>query len=354
MNILFRADASLNIGTGHLMRCLALAQTMLNQKYNPILLTNISSSFLDQRLVNEDIKVIYLPENIDNFTDIQETIKTAKNNNSPWVIVDGYQFNSEYQKCLKEAGLKVLFFDDYGHCNYYYADLILNQNLGADESLYKNRESYTQLLLGNHYTLLRKEFLSWQQWQRIIKPLATKILITLGGSDPDNVTLKVIKSLKLIFDPPQPPLKRGEFDRKELEIIVILGGSNPHFNLLKSYCDTLNLNIKLKQNIINMPELMAWADLAIAAGGSTNWELLFMGLPSIIITIADNQIDIAKKLNKMGLIINLGWHEDGTIEIIKNAILRLINSPIKRQEMSQKGRKLIDGYGSMRILEKMD
>lgn len=348
MNILIRADASLIIGTGHLMRCLALAQTLIQNNYQPILLTNISSNFLESRLINEGIKIIYLLENIDRFTDIKETIKMAKNVNSQWVIVDGYQFDSTYQKQLKEAGLKVLFFDDYGHCNYYYADLILNQNLGASESLYPNRESYTQLLLGNDYTLLRKEFLQWQKWQREIKSIAKKILITLGGSDPDNVTLKIIKGLALILDFPQRPLTI-----ESLEIIVIVGGSNPHFNLLKFYCERLDLNIKIKQNMTNMTELMAWADLAIAAGGSTNWELLFMGLPSIIITIANNQIDIAKKLDEMGLIINLGWHQNVNIEMIKNAILQVSNSAKTRQKMSKQGRQLIDGYGSLRIVERI-
>jgi len=133
----------------------------------------------------------------------------------------------------------------------------------------------------------------------------------MGGSDRDNVTLKVIQALFLIFDssqlclekfdPPQPPLVRGE-----LEVVVIVGGSNPHFDSLKTYCDTLLLNITLKQNVEDMPKLMAWADMAICAGGSTNWELAFMGLPAIIITIADNQREIAQNLAQMGLIISLG------------------------------------------------
>jgi spore coat polysaccharide biosynthesis predicted glycosyltransferase SpsG len=100
-------------------------------------------------------------------------------------------------------------------------------------------------------------------------------------------------------------------------------------------------------------ELMAWADMAIAAGGSTNWELAFMGLPSIILTLADNQREIAGNLGKMGLTINLGWHEDVTIEMIKDAIAKLRESPEQRYQMSKQGRKLIDGYGSIRVLEKM-
>ncbi len=358
-HILIRADASLNMGTGHLMRCLALAQYLQNHQINPIFICAELPENLQTRLVNENIDSILIDAELGSNKDAEITINVAKKYQVNWVIIDGYQFNSEYQKQLKEADFKILFLDDYGHCNYYYADLVLNQNFGANQELYKNRENYTKLLLGSDYTLLRKDFLLWQKWEREIKPHAHKILVTMGGSDPDNVTLKVIQALSLIFDPPQSPLIRI-FDppqppliRGELEIIVIVGGSNPHFDSLKTYCDTLPFNITLKQNVDDMPKLMAWADMAICAGGSTNWELAFMGLPSIIITIADNQKEIAQNLANMGLIISLGWWENVTIDMIRNAILGLIQNQNKRENMSYLGRQLIDGKGCDRIFLSM-
>lgn len=352
MFVLIRADASLNIGTGHIMRCLALAQYLQNHQINPIFICVELPDKLQRRLINEKIKFILIDAELGSNQDAQISINLAQKYQAHWLIIDGYQFNSEYQKQLKEAGFKILFFDDYGHCNYYYADLVLNQNFGANKELYKNRESYTKLLLGSDYTLLRKEFLSWQQWQREIKPYANKILVTMGGSDPDNVTLKVIQALSLIFespdDPPQPPLVRGD-----LEVVVIVGGSNPHFDSLKSYCDTLPFNLTLKQNVANMTELMGWGDMAICAGGSTNWELAFMGLPSIIITVAYNQREIAQNLADMGLIISLGWWENITIDMLKNAILGLISDKNKRAKMSYLGKTLIDGQGCDRIFQAM-
>jgi UDP-2,4-diacetamido-2,4,6-trideoxy-beta-L-altropyranose hydrolase len=352
-NMLIRADALPEIGIGHVMRCLSLAQAINNNKNKTVFVTNISSSFLEDRLISEGIEVHYLPENLDQLTDIQETIKIVQKLQKEWVIVDGYHFNGEYQKQLKKAGLKVLFFDDYGHCDYYYADIILNQNLGANKNLYLNRKNYTQLLLGTNYTLLRKEFWQWREWQRGINPVAKKILVTLGGSDPDNFTLKVIKALYSLSILPNLEIDDIPLIREELEVIVIVGGSNPHFQELSSFCQSLDFNITLKRNVTNISELMAWADLAIAAGGSTNWELAFMGLPSIIITIADNQKEIAEKLGQMGLTISLGWHEEVTVEMIAEAIAKLKESPEQRYQMSKQGRKLIDGYGSSRVLEKM-
>ncbi len=339
MLILIRADASPEIGTGHIMRCLALAQNLQHQHIKPVFVCVNLPPQLATRLTSENIDFILINEDVASSNDAQTTIKLSRKYQCNCIIVDGYQFDYEYQKRLKQVGLKVLFFDDYGHCKHYCADLILNQNLGANESLYLNRESYTQLLLGTNYTLLRKEFWQWRKWQRYINPLAKKILVTLGGADPDNITFKVLQALSLF--------------KQELEIIVIVGASNPNYEQLSSFCKSLNLNITLKKNVTSMPELMAWADIAVAAGGSTNWELAFMGLPSIILTIADNQQEIAHKLGEMGLTISLGWHENVTVEMIKDAIAKFRESPEQRYQMSKQGRKLIDGYGSSRVLEKM-
>ena len=110
-------------------------------------------------------------------------------------MVDGYQFNADYQRALKAAGFRVLFLDDYGHATHYSADLVLNQNAYANEKMYAARESYTRLLLGTDYCLLRREFSSWRGWKREIAPIGTKILVTMGGSDPENFTTDVVEAL---------------------------------------------------------------------------------------------------------------------------------------------------------------
>ena len=99
---------------------------------------------------------------------------------------------------------------------------------------------------------------------------------------------------------------------------------------------------------------MVWAEIMIAAGGSTNWELAFMGLPSIVITIADNQKAIAAELDRQGVIINLGWHQDVTIEQISFALQELISDRPKRETMSKKGRELVDGNGAKRVISKIN
>lgn len=341
MNIVIRVDASTTIGTGHIMRCMALAQEWQDQGGKVTFLLAHKPSVLENKLRSQGMEVSYLSIEAGSDEDAQQTVDFSQHFAAQWIVVDGYHFGAAYQKFIKDFGISLLFIDDYGHADHYFADLVLNQNISANQGLYINRETYTKLLLGTEYTLLRREFWQWRNWQREVNPIAYKILITLGGSDPDNITLKVIQALNLL-------------NKDKLKIIVVIGGSNPHYECLQKEVADSNLTISLQHNVSNMPELMAWADLAIAAGGSTNWELAFMGLPSLIITIADNQQVIAAELDRKGVIINLGWHQDLTIERLSLAIQDLIGDRFIRETMNKKGKQLVDGNGAKCVVAAMN
>lgn len=113
-----------------------------------------------------------------------------------WIVVDGYHFDSAFQKNLKKEGRKVLWIDDYGRAAPYCADLVLNQNIAPPQDIYGDRSPETRLLLGTRHALLRREFHSWCGTKREIRESAKKILVTLGGSDPDNVTPKVVEGIR--------------------------------------------------------------------------------------------------------------------------------------------------------------
>jgi UDP-2,4-diacetamido-2,4,6-trideoxy-beta-L-altropyranose hydrolase len=338
MNLLFRADASTQIGTGHVMRCMALAQAWVKDEGQATFLINTDSPAIKSRLQAEEFEVESLCVSPGSLEDIQQTIEMARSLGSIWVVVDGYHFGAIYQHKLKKAGFKVLFLDDYGHAEHYYADLVLNQNIDAHESLYLHREDYTQLLLGTQYALLRNEFREWQGWERKISLVARKVLVTLGGSDPDNVTFKVTQALQGL-------------DLQELEVIVVVGDSNPRYEILLELVRSSPLNVTLKQNATNMPELMAWADIAIAGGGSTCWELAFMGLPSLILILAENQQAIAKTLEKMQISICLGWHSNLSSKDITSRTHELLISESKQKEMFNLSKKLVDGGGASRTVK---
>jgi UDP-2,4-diacetamido-2,4,6-trideoxy-beta-L-altropyranose hydrolase len=340
MKLIIRADASVEIGTGHLMRCLALAQAWQDATGQAIFALATSAPILEQRLQSVGMKVVHLSLRLGSAEDAEETASLARQLDASWIVVDGYHFGAEYQRIIKDSGLHLLFIDDYGHADHYYADIVLNQNIYAHEGLYPHREPYTQLLLGTRYTLLRREFWQWRGWRRSLPLVASKVLVTLGGSDPDNVTLKVIQALQLV-------------ETEGLEAVVVVGGSNPHYELLQAAVQDLRFPIRLESNVTNMPELMAWADVAVTAGGSTCWELAFMGLPSLILMLADNQQSSAKKLGGLSG-RNLGWHEDVSFGEIAEAVSQLLASAQTRAEMVKRGQELVDGEGSDRVLMQLE
>lgn len=340
-SIAFRVDTSIEIGTGHLMRCLALAQAWQHAGGDVIFVMATETPALEARLKSEGMEIVYIPVQIGSVEDARETVNLTRRLNADWVVVDGYNFGGEYQQIIKDNGLRLLMVDDYGHAEHYYADIVLNQNISADEGLYVKREPYTQLLLGVKYTLLRREFWQWREWKREIPTVARKVLVTLGGSDPDNVTLKVIQALQLV-----------EVDN--LEAVVVVGGSNPHYEQLKSVCFDAKFPVHLKRNVTNMPEVMAWADVAIAAGGTTTWELAFMGLPCIILVLADNQRAIASELDKTKIAVNLGWYKDVSATEIGSVVTQLLINTDTRAEVVKNSRKLVDGEGCKQILRYLE
>ena len=271
-NLIIRADATYRIGTGHVMRCIALGQAWQDSGGKVVFISHCESDALWKRIAAVGIEFISLDKPHPDHFDSKFTIDTLRTQNSelkPWVVVDGYHFDPAYQKAVRSAGFHLLVIDDMAHWPEYHADIILNQNLGAEKLKY-NCGPDTTLLLGPRYALLRQEFMAWHDWQREIPEVAHKVLVTMGGGDPDNVTQKVIEAL-------------SQVEIEGLEAVVVVGGSNPYFQELESAVHGVKVPVRLVRNAANMPELMAWADVAVTAGGSTCWELAFMGLPALIL-----------------------------------------------------------------------
>lgn len=337
MRLLIRADASARIGTGHVMRCLSLAQGLHPSDPESVLVAAEITPALEQRLQAAHVRLVRVGAPAGNAEDAEKTLKIAREVKASWIVVDGYQFGADYQCRIKTAGFRLLLLDDYGHAEHYSADLVLNQNLHANSAYYQKRESYTRLLLGTRYALLRREFLACKERKRGTPARATKILVTLGGADPDNVSNLVVQAITGLQD---------------VETVVVLGGSNPNISSLREAVAN-SPAIKLVVDAQNMPELMAWADVAVAAGGTTSWELAFMGLPSLVIVLADNQVDVAHRLSHEGISINLGPFTKLRAEDITAALRSLLNDAPQRLAMEQRGRNLVDGDGVHKIITRL-
>lgn len=339
-SLLIRADASPSIGTGHVMRCLALAEAWMDAGGWVFFVSACTLPAIENRLVIKGIPVIRIRQDAGTSGDAEETIRLAREHGSDWIVVDGYQFDSAYQKSIHASGRFLLFIDDFGHADRYYADLVLNQNVYADLSFYPVHESSTRFLLGTQYALLRKEFLDWAGWMREIPGRARRILVTFGGSDPGNVTMAVLNSIATL-------------DLRELEVTVIVGGANPNAALIE---DAVRIfpQFRIVRNSENMPELMAWADVAISAGGGTCWELLFMGVPSIVIPIAGNQELVARKLGLRSLACVLSESEAKKSHLLAKTLSRILCSREIRSGLSKRMAGYIDGNGPARIIHAME
>jgi UDP-2,4-diacetamido-2,4,6-trideoxy-beta-L-altropyranose hydrolase len=326
------------IGSGHVMRCLALAQAWGDAGGRAIFAMAQATPAVEERLRNEGFEVARVGAQVASVADAEETAELAHQRGAAWVVVDGYEFGAEYQASLKGYGMKVLFIDDNGHAAHYSADLVLNQNTHASESLYSNREPYTRLLLGSRYVLLRHEFERWRNWKRGIPDVAQKLLVTMGGSDPDNITQRVVEAI----------LPESDF-----ETAVVAGGSNPHLAKLHELVNGSGRAVRLLENVSNMPELMTNADLAVAGAGTTSWEMCFLGLPALLIVLADNQQGVAYELAERGIAVHLGRSSDLAQSGIGAQVRSLASSSEVRRAMSQRGRALVDGRGAERVVRAM-
>ncbi len=351
MHLTFRTDASPQLGTGHAMRCLALAQAWQdagragrnrNNANSASFAMSACPPALEDRLTREGIAVLHLAGSITpgSEADAHETAAIARERSAAsgddWVAIDGYHFNADYQASMQALGLRILFWDDNAHCSHYSADLVLNQNIHARPEMYPSLAPATELLLGTRYAVLRREFNAYRGWQRTIPESPRTVLIMMGGSDPANLTPRAIEAITLT---------PGEF-----AVTVVVGGSNPHLAAVEAAAASSPHRVTLIRDASNMAEVMANADLALSAAGSTCWELCFLGLPSVLVAVAENQQQAAQALHQSSAAI---LAPSGTTTSAKELAFLLTNlaasAPI-RAMMSQRGRALVDGLGAARIV----
>ena len=344
--LVVRADASPDIGGGHLMRCLALASEWGARGGKALFISRCENQSLRDRIAaaGAEIASVDTPHPHPGDLEItQSTIERVVNAGKPcdrtWLVLDGYHFDPDYQVAVRCNGCSTMVIDDTAHLPFYTADIIFNQNINADQLEYHCPQR-TKLLLGPDYCLLRPEFLAWRAWQRDVPPKAARILVTLGAGNPHNVTSDVLSALMNLND-------------TSLKVKVVVGPLATHIESLKDQVASTNSEIELLTDVTNMPSLMAWADIAVAAAGSTCWEFAFLGLPAILVIVAENQRKIAQGLDQAGIAVNLGAPRAMTHGDLQRALIDLIDRPDKRAEMTRSGRKMVDGFGVDRVISRM-
>lgn len=338
--LLVRVDAGRDVGTGHAMRCLALAQAWIDSRGTVRFLMAETLAAVEARLQAEGVEVTRASVPPGSAADAQATAELASTRKPGWVVLDGYRFGAGFQERLAKEGCRVLAIDDYGHARRYPADLVLNQNLSARSEAYADRAEHTRLLLGPRYILLQRNFRKQTPRADRGKTPARHILVTVGGIDPGNGTLRILEAL-------------GNVPREGFEVRAVVGAGNPNGSGLDAAAKTSKGRIRLERDPPDMAALMAWADVAIAAAGTTAWELAYMGVPALLFSTADNQRPVAASLAAAGAARDLGGLEDLQVDRVAAAVQSLLESPADLGRMSARAREVVDGQGVSRVVTEL-
>lgn len=353
MKIVFRADASQIIGSGHIMRCLTLAEYLRGQGNEVFFICRQLPGNMIETIEKKEFKVFYLPHDLDENdqfsrtdwyaswlgTSLEKEFKDTKNHlmqvgEIDWLIVDHYALDERWGNRLREYVRHIMVIDDLANRKHN-CDLLLDQNYYTDMNRrYAGLVSpKCQLLLGPKYALLRQEFVKARKKIKIRDGNVRRILVFMGGADSTNVTKKVLQVLEAINFQGMVDVVVGVQNKFKYEIKDICKGRQDY----TFYCQ-----------IDNISELMLKADLAIGAGGASTWERCCLGLPSMVITLAENQEQLARDAQAIEAIVYLGNSQIKLSELAEK-IEHSIYDCEKMQAMSKRSFDLVDGLGSQRV-----
>ncbi|MBT8551996.1 UDP-2,4-diacetamido-2,4,6-trideoxy-beta-L-altropyranose hydrolase [Polynucleobacter paneuropaeus] len=321
LKFIFRADASLEIGTGHIMRCLSLAEG-LRKSGSCIFICRDLQGNLSDLIKRRGFKVIKLPPifpkkkvptvswgklvHTDSIEDANETIASLEGLRADWIIVDHYSLDAAWEMALRGSSHKLMVIDDLAN-RQHDCDLLLDQTLGRLASDYQPLvPSGCELKLGPRFALLDSRFsklrpisLARRAGQNEVK----RLLISLGGSDKDGVTKQVLDSLSERVNLPADAL-----------IKIVLGKYAPDLDLLRKRATCLPWRTEVLVDIDTMPFEIANSDLVIGAGGISSWERACLGAPSLVIPVAENQSSNIRALEESGSCISVKKLDSGKLD----------------------------------------
>lgn len=356
MNIIFRVDASIFIGIGHVMRCLTLAEGFTKKGYrveficrthdgNMINLIEYKGFVVHQiKLINKKNNSLKSSTNTysnwlgcSQIEDAESCVEVLKNTKPDLLIVDHYAIGNIWHDFLKKYYKKLMVIDDLADRKLD-CDFLLDQTYGRDLEDYQNLvPERCQILVGSKYSLLRDEFAKMRNLslRSRLNRSPNNLLISMGGVDLNNVTGQILDKIKTCG------LK------KDTQITVVVGQTCPHIENIMHQAQGLPYKINVLTNVNNMAEIMTSSDFAIGGSGATTWERACLGLPSIQIVIAENQRFIAERIDKNDVAISI------QIEQINELCKHISNLITNLRDFSVKSSRLTDGTGVKQVLNQV-
>ena len=344
--VLIRVDASAEIGFGHLMRCLTLADSLRSSGLDCVFASRAFDPLMLEPIVNKGHELITLQPLIrpsiedktykswvganleDEILELNSKIKDFRDEFGLF-IVDHYGLDWVWESEFAKFG-KIFVIDDLKN-RVHDCDAILDSSFGTLTRDYMSLcRQDTHFLLGPKYCLIRPEF---YQARQIQKNNLRKVLVMMGGTDPYNITSEILDIVSKRFD--------------EIQIVAIVGRSCPHIDAIMKVSERCPDKVQVVVDPNRIAEVMSTCSVSIGACGTSAWERFVLGIPSIVITTAENQIKIAKDLHNDGLITYAGHFNKLDLEVIVEALSKLLkNTPYSLIEKIQ---KVCDGLGTERV-----
>ena len=352
-NLIIRADASVQIGTGHVMRCLALADELRGGGAVVVFVCREFDGNLCAYIEEKGYVVHRLPVSNEQEHNIKSGLKHAAwlgadwqtdarqveeiikdlGISPDWLVVDHYALDERWEGFLRPYVKKIMVIDDI-------ADRTHDCDLLLDQNFYENLEnrydclvpSSCRKLLGPKYALLRPEFREARKNLRKRDGHVKRIMIFFGGSDPTNETTRALEALRML-------------NRPDIAVDLVVGSANPNKEKINELCAAMT-NVTYYCQISNMAKLMADADLFIGSGGSTTWEKCCLGLPSLIISTAMNQDAIAVGCDQAEIGIHINKSKDISPHQIKIEIEKMLLDQTTLLNMGKKSANMVDGKGA--------
>lgn len=323
-----RVDASNELGLGHLYRCHALSTDLI---FSKIFFFSKTKELVEHSFSNEH--VIAIPENAsldEEFLIFKSQQKISK---IDILLFDLFIYPEGYFQKFQALGVPTVSLHELETTNIG-TTLMINCNAFSG---YHAIPPTPHQCFGPEYAILRKEILKKPRQRNLAK--VQKVLITMGGTDPGRITIKVLKALQKV--------------REDLIFLIHIGPSFKYRDELVDFRPSLDSRFHLMENIEELSDLMAEADLAISAGGNTMYELCFLGIPTLVISQGLHQLEFANQLASEGGVMSLGLHSDVDEINIQNNFNKLLKNIKTRKVLSTNAKKIVDGLGRQRILDKM-
>lgn len=340
MKVVFRVDASVKRGIGHLMRCLTLANALFDiGMVSTFVCREESKRFIELNNIMGH-ETLLLPDGLTSQEDSLAT-KEYLSAHAPWdwLVVDHYEFDAKWERNIKDVCSRILVIDDLADRTHD-CDILLDQNLQTPERYSSLLPDSCMILTGPKYAMLRPQFLEERKKIKKRRGRISRVLLFFGGTDPERFTLKALSACRILND-------------SSINIDVVIGESHPERKNIEAASREIK-NVSLKYQVDNMAELMNKADLYLGAGGTTSWERCCLGLPSLIIATADNQVETSELLAQAGAQIYLGESKRINPERMASALKEIMQLPELVSHLSTCAYGLVDGNGASRIAALMD